>query len=202
MKGIKEREKLVDCHFRPSVLRCARLFKNLIERLVNVHLCLCAILSHLSLTLPPRPPIAAEHLLDSLCLKIRAHGFIASREHDARQAVKLFESYGRRRIVGDDADDGRLDVRWRAEGIARDFEDVVDLGVQLRVDGEAAVRATQRGGAGSERRSKPTRGLRSAEGGGGSVACSWNSPIPQIVARACDEAQRKFALEHEDAHAG
>lgn len=65
------------------------------------------------------------------------YDFISATEEDARQAVKLLEAHRRRRVERHQAHDGRLDVGRRTEVVPAHVHDVVDLGVQLHVRGQA-----------------------------------------------------------------
>jgi hypothetical protein len=66
------------------------------------------------------------------------HRLIPPTKQYPRQPIELLELHWRRRVQRHDAHDGRLHERRRAEVVLPDVHEVVHLGVELHIRGEAA----------------------------------------------------------------
>lgn len=137
-------QEVVDVHLCTSVVRVAGLLEYLLQFGLDVDIparrsSIGSVLEHVALLREPGLVVTLEHLRHSLCLKVGSNGLVATSKEDPGETVKLLEPHRRRWVDRYDPDDGRLDVRWRTEGVLGDFEDVVDFGKELNVGRQSVL---------------------------------------------------------------
>ena len=114
-----------------------------------------------------------------------AHHLTHSQPHGTHHEVDRW-----RWVLGLDAHNARLNLRWRAEIVAADFHQLVDLCQELCVHAQPAVQVTPRP-AHTTRHAHVRRGTRKAR-----ATCSAVRRMTRYPLGA--EAERKLLLEHHD----
>lgn len=79
----------------------------------------------------PGRPILLEHLHHTLRLEICSHSLVGARKDDTIHSIELFKFDRWRWVDGNKADYGGLDLRWWAEIITRNVDDIIDFRIEL-----------------------------------------------------------------------